>query len=547
MSKYSIGLDFGTLSVRAVIIDTETGREMASAVSEYAHGIISTEFLDGGTLPDDFALQHPKDYLESMYFVVRESIKKAGINPCDIIGVGVDFTAATVLPVRGDGTPLCFSEEFKDEPHAYAKLWKHHAAENEAREINELAKARGEGWLKKYGGTISSEWLFPKVLETLRRAPRVYDAAFRFIEAGDFIVWQLTGNETHSVCQAGFKAMWDEETGYPSEEFLSLLDKRLTNLTKTKISDKIIRLSENAGYVTKEASEKTGLAVGTTVKPAFIDAHAALPALGITSPGEMLMIIGTSSCHILLGDKKSYIPGISGFVKDGIIDSLYAFEAGQASVGDGFDWFIKNCVPLSYYEEAEREGVNIHALLTKKAKELSVGESGVMALDWFNGNRTPYVNGALSGLILGLNLNTRPEEIYRALIEATAFGAKRIIDLYESSGIKINTVYAAGGIAEKNALLMQIYSDVLEKEIILAGTSQACAYGSAILGAVSEKGYASLTDAAKKLKQISDVSYKPNMENNAAYARIYKEYLEISEFFANSKNKTMQNLRKEKI
>ena len=546
MKKYSLGLDFGTLSVRAVIIDTKSGKELASAVSEYEHGIISTKFLDGTTLPADFALQHPQDYINSMCEVISGAINGANIDPCEILGVGVDFTASTVLPVDASGTPLCFKAEFENEPHAYAKLWKHHAAEREAQEINELARRRDEKWLKKYGGTVSSEWLLPKLLETKRHAPRVYENMTRFIEAGDFIVWLLTGKETHSVCQAGFKACWDEQDGYPSKEFLAALEPGFEKAIGTLVGTDIIKLSSVAGYVSERGAEMTALAVGTPVAPAFIDAHAALPALGITSPGDMLMIIGTSSCHILLGDKKVSVPGISGCVKDGIVDGLYAFEAGQASVGDSFEWFIKNCVPASYTDEAEAEGLSIHELLTKKAEKLTPGANGVMALDWFNGNRTPYVNGALSGVLVGLNLNTRPEEIYRALIEATAYGAKRIVDIYEENGIEIKRIYAAGGIAEKNGLLMQIYSDVLGREITISATSQACAYGTCVLAATVGGAYASLNEAAESLKQISDKTYKPSLERTEAYAHLYREYVELCEFFANSKNKTMSVLKGEK-
>ena len=544
MSKYSLGLDFGTLSVRAVIVDIENGNEMATAVSEYAHGIMSSFFIDGSELPSDYALQHPQDYLDSMISAIRECIERSGISPELIIGVGVDFTASTVLPVTEDGTPLCFTEKFKHTPHAYVKLWKHHAAQKEADDINRLAKSTNAEWIKRYGGTISCEWLFPKVLQVLREAPEVYDRAFRFIEAGDWIVWMLTGKESRSVCTTGFKALWDEECGYPDSAFLKALHPSLENVTKTKLSNHVIKLSKNAGYITKDAEKTFGLKAGTPVSPAFIDAHAALPALGVTRTGELLMIIGTSTCHILLSDKSAYVPGISGYVKDGIVDGLYAFEAGQASVGDSFEWFIQNCIPMSYYQGAAEQGVNIHQYLRKKATALPPGSNGLLALDWFNGNRTPYVNGNLSGMIVGLNLNTAPEQIYRALIEATAYGTRRIVDIYEKNGIRINKIYAAGGIAEKDELLMQIYADVLKREIFLSGTTQACAYGSAILGAVNQNGYPSLVAASNKLGKVGAKTYKPNPENSSAYATLYREYETLCEFFANSDNKTMEILKK---
>ncbi|MBQ7039024.1 MAG: ribulokinase [Clostridia bacterium] len=541
MSKYSMGIDFGTLSARAVIVNIETKEEVAEAVKEYSHGVISDRFIDGSPLPPDYALQHPEDYLDCLYFTIKQCIEKSNINPSDIIGVGVDFTASTVLPVDECGNPLCFTDEFKNNPHAYVKLWKHHAAQKEADDINRLAKEMNAPWLERYGGTISSEWLFPKVLQILREDENLYNKTYRFIEAGDFIVQKLTGRETHSVCTTGFKAMWNEENGYPDKEFLKTLDERLENIVGDKLSADIIKLSETAGFITEEIEKITGLMAGTPVAPVLIDAHAALPALGVTKPGSLLMIIGTSTCHILLGDKKSSIPGISGFVKDGIVDGLYAYEAGQACVGDSFDWFVKNCVPYSYYKDAEEKGINIHKYLREKAEKLEPGSNGLIALDWWNGNRTPYVDGNLSGVILGLKLGTTPEEIYRALIEATAFGTRRIIEIYEQSGIEINTLYAAGGIAEKDPLLMQIYADVTGREIFLSGTGQACAYGSAVLGAVNENGYKTLNEACEKMKKIKDFSYKPNMENHEKYSKLYEQYKVLSEYFA--KGDTMKLLK----
>lgn len=534
MSKYSMGIDFGTLSARAVIVDIETGVEIAEAVKVYEHGVISDTFIDGTPLPKDYALQHPNDYLECLYFTIKQCIEKSNIDTSDIIGVGVDFTASTVLPVDEKGDPLCFSDEFKNNPHAYVKLWKHHAAQKEADDINRLAKSMNEPWLERYGGAISSEWLFPKVLQVLREDETLYNKTYRFIEAGDFIVWKLTGKESHSVCTTGFKAMWNEEDGYPDKKFLKALDERLENIVGDKISSDVIKLSESAGYITEEIEAKTGLKAGTVVSPALIDAHAALPALGITNPGSLLMIIGTSTCHILLGDKKIFIPGISGFVKDGIVDGLYAYEAGQSCVGDSFDWFVKNCVPHSYYVDAEKQGVNIHKYLRNKAEKLGPGSNGLIALDWWNGNRTPYDDGNLSGVLVGLKLGTTPEEIYRALIEATAFGTRRIIELYEQSGIEITTLYAAGGIAEKDSMLMQIYADVTGREIFVSGTAQACAYGSAVLGSVNEKGYKTLSDASEKMKKIKDISYKPVMANHDKYKKLYEDYKTLSEYFAKS-------------
>lgn len=546
MSKYSMGIDFGTLSGRAVIVDIETGEEKATSVCEYKHAVMSDKFVNGESLPADYALQHPQDYLDVLYYIINDSIEKSGVDSKDIIGVGVDFTASTVMPVTEDGTPLCFLSEYVNNPHSYVKLWKHHAAQKEADEINALAKETNAKWLDSYGGTISCEWMFPKILQILREDEKLYNDTFRFIEAGDWIVWQLTGRETHSVCTTGFKGMWNEKDGYPDKEFFKKLDSRMENIIGDKVSQNVIKLSEIAGYITEEVAKKTGLKSGTPVAPVFIDAHAALPALGIVNSGSLLMIIGTSTCHILIGDKGSFVPGISGYVKDGIVDNLYAYEAGQACVGDSFDWFVNNCVPHKYYLEAEEQGINIHKYLRSKAEMLSPGSNGVIALDWWNGNRTPYVNGNLSGVIAGLDINTTPEQIYRALIESTAYGTKRIIEIYEENGIEIKILYAAGGIAEKDEMLMQIYADVTGREILLSGTAQACAYGSAVLGAVNENGYSDLATASEKMKKIKDYTFKPNKENTEKYNELYEEYKKLSQHFANGETNIMNFLKSKK-
>ena len=543
MSRYSMGIDFGTLSGRAVIVNIDTGEEMAASVREYAHGVMADKFVNGKGLPTDFALQHPKDYLETLYFVIRDCLAKSCIDAADIVGVGVDFTACTILPVTREGTPLCFLEEYRENPHAYVKLWKHHAAQKEADEVNGLAREMEVEWLKHYGGAISSEWMLPKVLEIIREDEELYNETDRFVEAGDWIVWQLAGLESHSICTTGFKAAWNQETGYPDKEYLGRLDERLTNIVGDKLGTDIKKMSECAGYVTQEAAALTGLKEGTPVMPAFVDAHAALPALGITSPGKLLLIMGTSTCHILLGEKEIYVPGISGYVKDGIVDGYYAYEAGQACVGDCFDWFVKKCVPGSYFEEAKEQGVSIYTLLDRKASELGPGANGLLALDWWNGNRTPYGNSSLTGTLVGLSISTTPEEIYRALIEATAYGTRNIIEIYEENGIKIDTIYAAGGIPEKNTMLMQIYADVTGREIYLADTTQSCAYGSAVLGASSEGGYGDLAEASLHMKKVKEKYYRPIGENTEIYDKLYAEYKKLSAYFADGDNGVMETLR----
>ena len=548
MSKYSLGIDFGTLSGRAVLVDIANGNEIATDVLEYRHAVMDEILCDGKTkLPLQTALQNPADYIEVLKTVVPNVIKNSGVNPEDIIGVGVDFTASTVMPIDKAGEPLCFDEKFASNPHAYVKLWKHHSAQYEADKFTKIAQESGEDFLKYYGGKMSSEWLFPKVMQILDEDEEVYNAADRFIEAGDWIVLKLTGEEKRSLCQAGYKAAWNKKTGYPSKEFLKKLNPGLENVVEEKLNNNVYRTTECAGYITKEAANLTGLKEGTAVAVANIDAHVALPAAGVTKPGKLLMIMGTSTCHIMVSETESFIEGVSGVVEDGIIPGYYAYEAGQACVGDHFEWFVKNAVPYSYYIEAEKENKNIYTLLEEKAKKLKPGESGLVALDWFNGNRM-LSDADLSGVILGYSLRTKPEEIYRALIEATAFGTKLIIDTFEEGGVQIDELIAAGGLPQKNDMLMQIYADVTNRPIKISKSKQSCAVGAAIFGAVAagkEKGgYDSIDEASENIAQYLEKFYTPIKENVEIYNKLFKEYKELHEYFGKGENNVMKRLRR---
>lgn len=548
MSKYSLGIDFGTLSGRAVLVDIANGNEIATDVLEYRYAVMDEILCDGKTkLPLQTALQNPADYIEVLKTVVPNVIKNSGVNPEDIIGVGVDFTASTVMPIDKAGEPLCFDEKFASNPHAYVKLWKHHSAQYEADKFTKIAQESGEDFLKYYGGKMSSEWLFPKVMQILDEDEEVYNAADRFIEAGDWIVLKLTGEEKRSLCQAGYKAAWNKKTGYPSKEFLKKLNPGLENVVEEKLNNNVYRTTECAGYITKEAANLTGLKEGTAVAVANIDAHVALPAAGVTKPGKLLMIMGTSTCHIMVSETESFIEGVSGVVEDGIIPGYYAYEAGQACVGDHFEWFVKNAVPYSYYIEAEKENKNIFTLLDEKAKKLKPGESGLVALDWFNGNRM-LSDADLSGMILGYTLRTKPEEIYRALIEATAFGTRLIAETFEQGGVKIDELIAAGGLPQKNDMLMQIYADITNRPIKIAKSKQSCAVGAAIFGAVAagkEKGgYDSIDEASENIAQYLEKFYTPIKENVEIYNKLFKEYKELHEYFGKGENNVMKRLRR---
>lgn len=548
MKKYTIGIDYGSLSGRILFVDVENGEEVASHTVDYKHAVMDRILPDGKTkLPPETALQHPQDYID-VYKTIPKVLEETGITKEQVIGIGVDFTSCTVLPIDKNGNPLCFLEKYKNRPHAYSKLWKHHAAQYEADKFNEVVESRKEEFIKRYGGKMSSEWVVPKAMQILHEDEEIYDAMDRFIEGGDWIVLQLTGEEKRSLCQAGYKAVWSKKDGYPSNDFFKALDSKMENFVDEKLSRDIYATTDTAGYLTKEAAKLTGLQEGTAVAVANVDAHVALPAVKITEPGKMLMIMGTSTCHIMMGEEEKFIPGVGGVVEDGVIPGYFAYEAGQACVGDHFDWMVRNTVPGSYEEEAKAKNVGIHELLTEKASRLKPGESGLIALDWWNGNRSILTDADLTGMILGCTLLTKPEEIYRTLIEATAFGTKVIIDAFEEGGVPIKELYAAGGIARKNAMVMQIYADITNRIIRISASPQAPALGAALFGAVaagSEKGgYDTIQEASEKMSRLKDEMYVPKPENVAVYNELFKEYKTLHDYFGTGENNVMKRLKK---
>ncbi len=548
MSKYAIGVDYGTLSGRALLVDVRTGEELATSVYDYPHSVMDTALPSGKALKADWALQHPQDYIDVLKNTIPAVLKESGVNPKDVVGVGVDFTACTILPALKDGTPLCFLEKYKDEPHAYVKLWKHHAAQEYATRLNETAIKRGEEFLKYCGGKVSSEWAIPKVWQVLAEAPEIYKAADRFIEAADWIVWQLTGRETRNACCAGYKALWNKKNGYPSDEFFKALDPSLEHVIDEKFGRGVLPLGAKAGEINEAAASLTGLCVGTAVAVGVIDAHIFVPAVGITREGEMLAIMGTSTCHMMLGSTERLVDGICGVVADGIMPGYYGYEAGQGCVGDHFSWFIENCLPKDYYDAAKAEGINIHKYLRKKCESKKPGESGLVALDWWNGNRSVLVDADLTGMLLGMTLRTKPEDIYRALIEATAYGTRMIIETFNEAGVPVTSFFAAGGISQKDPMMMQIYADVIRMPIKIAGSEQAGALGSAIFGAVAaggaKGGYNDVFAAAKAMGKVKDTVYYPNEENAAVYDKLFAEYKILHDYFGRGANDVMKRLKK---
>ena len=543
MKQYSIGLDFGSLSGRAVLLDLETAEEVATSVTEYAHSVMSESLPNGKPLAPNWALQHPLDYIDVLRTTIPDLLAKAGVSAEQIVGIGVDFTASTVLPVTEDGTPLCLFPAFADEPNAYVKLWKHHAAQPYADRLNTVADAFDPSMLALFGGRVSSEWLIPKAMETLDLAPSVYETMAYFVEAADWIVWKLCGNLVRNACLAGYKSLWNKRKGFPPEAFFEQLDPRMKTFIHDKLSGPVLPSGMLAGYLTAESAELTGLLPGTPVSVAGADAHSAVPGCGVSETGHMLIVMGTSACHMLMGNTEIAVPGICGVVEDGMLPGFISFEAGQSCFGDHFEWFEKNCLPLSVIEEAKENDVAPLTLLSEKAQLLHPGESGLLALDFWNGNRSVLDNGDLSGLLIGMTLDTKPEEIYRALVESLAFGTRVIIDRFRESGVEIHTISACGGIPHKNPFLMQVFADVLGLPIQVVPTLQAGARGSAIFGAAAA-GVVSLEEAVQRLGSVgSDTMFVPNEDYKSTYDALYEEYRKLYFYFGTPENDVMLKLK----
>src|ERR1700722_7695870 len=469
--QFVVGVDFGTLSARALVARVSDGAEVGTAVSEYAHGVIDRELPGYGELPPDWALQDPGDYTDALGTAIRAAIADAGVAPEKVIGIATDFTASTCLPALADGTPLCQLPGLAARPHADPKLWKHHAAQSHADRINAAAHERGEKWINRYGGKISSEWQFAKALQVLDEDFELYQRAERWIEAADWIIWQLCGTETRNAGTAGYKGIF-QDGQYPSRDFLAALDERFAGFAADKLAHPISPLGGLAGRLRPAAAALTGLPAGIAVAVGNVDAHVTVPAAGPVAVGKMVAIMGTSTCHVMNGAELAEVPGMCGAVDGGIVAGLWGYEAGQSGVGDIFAWFTSNGVPGEFAEEARRHGVPLQQLLDEKATAEPAGAHGLIALDWAGGNRSVLVDGRLSGAIVGLTLATTAPEIYRALLESTAFGTRMIVEVFSASGVPVTELVVAGGLI-KSAPLMQIYADVTRRPLSVIGSEQA--------------------------------------------------------------------------
>jgi L-ribulokinase len=536
---YVVGVDYGTLSGRAVVVRAADGETVGTAVHEYAHAVMERS-VAGIPLPPAWALQHPQDYLDVLATAVPQALQASGVDPAEVVGISIDFTACTVLPTLADGTPLCFLPEYEARPHAYVKLWKHHAAQAHADRINALAEKLGETWLPRYGGRISSEWEFAKGLQLLEEDPELYAKAARWIEATDWVTWQLSGVETRNVCTAGYKGIY-QDGHWPSADFLAELNPGFAGFVE-KLEHPLSPLGGRAGGLTELAAGWTGLPPGIAVAVGNVDAHVTAPAAKSTAPGVMLAVMGTSTCHVMNSDVLAEVPGMCGVVDGGITPGLYGYEAGQSAVGDIFAWYVEQCVPATYHEQAAARGLSVHELMSELAATQQVGQHGLVALDWFGGNRSVLVDHTLAGVIVGQTLATTAPDVYRALFEATAFGTRTIVESFEAAGVPVHELVVAGGLL-RNPLLMQIYADVTRRPLSLLESDQGPALGAAMHAAVAAGVYGDIYAAAEAMGKKRSHAYLPDPVAADAYDALYAEYKTLHDYFGRGGNEVLHRLR----
>jgi L-ribulokinase len=524
MAACAIGVDFGTESGRVLLLDVRTGAELAVTEVRYPHGVIDRRLPStGGELPPDTALQDPADYLEVLYRGIPEALAAGKVAAEDVIGIGIDFTCCTVLPVTADGTPLCRLDQWRDSPHAWVKLWKHHSAQPVADRLNAVAIERNESFLTRYGSRLSSEWYFPKLIEIWQKDRPVYDAMSAFVEATDWIVWQLTGTLVRASCSAGYKACWSESDGLPSKAYFEAAYPGFPDPSE-KLGTSFSAPGQSAGTLREDVATRLGLPTSVAVAVGNVDSFVSVPGAGVQRPGIFLMVVGTSICDLVIDRHESRMPGITGVVYDGILPGFFGYEAGQAAVGDMFAWFGSRLLGLTNRESTQ----SWHEDFEQAAAIIAPGASGLVALDWWNGNRTILGDADLSGVIAGLTLATTPAEVYRALLESVAFGTRRIIENFVDHDVPIDEIVACGGIAERSALMMQLLADVTGLPVTIPDSSQIPARGAALCGALAagsaRGGFDDFETAVSELRPKMSRRYEPSPQHHAIYDEVYSVF-----------------------
>ncbi|MGD6886517.1 ribulokinase [Staphylococcus shinii] len=528
---YSIGIDYGTASGRVFLVDTSNGDIISTYIKEYQHGTIS-ESLNGKPLPHNYFLQHAEDYTSILEEGVKHVLAESNVSSDSVIGIGVDFTSCTIVFLDEDFKPLHLNPALKDNPHSYVKLWKHHGAQDEATQMKKVSDEINPSWLDYYGHSVNSEWMIPKILEVKHKAPEILKQTAYIMEAGDYLVSLLTDKNIRSNCGIGFKGFYNEDDGF-NYDFFEAVDPELPAIVKNKCEAPVVPIGESAGNLSEYYQQLWGLSVNVQISPYIIDAHSGVLGVGAIEQGEFTPVIGTSTCHLMLDPKQEPIPAITGSVKDAIIPGLYAYEAGQAAVGDLFNYSAE-LAPKAIADQAEQQGISIFEYLEQLASEIPIDEQHVTVLDWHNGNRSILSDSHLTGSIFGLTLQTPFEMIHRAHIESTAFGTKMIMQQFENNNIPVHTVYAAGGIPIKSELLVDIYANVLNKEIVVIDSSNATALGAAMLAANVGGAYVTLKEAVQQMKQPIYYRKQPEPEKVKKYEILFQRYKSLHDLLGKS-------------
>ena len=548
MAACVIGLDFGSLSCRGLLVRQEDGLILAEAETAYPHGVL-TRPATGEAWPEGTALQDPEDFLYALTGTIRALLSASGAADAQVAAIGIDATASTVIPIREDGAPLCADSRFQGNPDALAIMWKDHRAVREAERLTELLRVRDPGLLQCIGGSVGAESLIPKVIRLCLTAPEVYKTAYAFVELGDWMTSRLTGRMTMSRTALTCKALFRNGTGYPDATLFTAIDERLAGLTHKLMprgtdNTALGYPGEPAGTLCREMADTLGLREKTIITFSQLDGYAGLPGAGVTAAGELLLTVGTSTGFFLLAEEDRPIEGVCAAVRDCMLPGYTGIAAGQAASGDAFAWYMDNAVPASYRQAAEQRGVSIHEYMCEKVRELPESAPHLIALDWINGNKSPLNRPDLTGMILGLTLDTKPEQIYRTMMEATAFGARRVVETLEAQRVGIHRILANGGIAQKNPLMMQLYADVLQKPVAVVDCAQTAALGSAMAASAAAKpdGHAHFPEIIRRMSPGTAATYLPDPGKKDVYDRLYREYVTLSDYFS-STNQVMRKLR----
>ncbi|AXZ22723.1 ribulokinase [Staphylococcus warneri] len=522
--SYSIGIDYGTASGRVILVNTSDGKIVSSYEETYQHGTIAEE-LGGETLPHNYFLQHAGDYHHVLENGVKHVLEESQINKDEVVGIGVDFTSCTVVFLDENFRPLHMNEDLSHHPHAYVKLWKHHGAQDEATQMVEANEKANQNWLDYYGHSVNSEWMIPKILEVKHKAPELLERAHYIMEAGDYMTSLLVNQNIRSNCGIGFKGFYDEVNGF-NYDFFETVDPELPQIIKDKCEAPVIQIGDSAGSLSEYYQNLWGLSSNVQISPYMIDAHSGVLGAGAIEKGEFTPVIGTSTCHLMLDPKQEPIPSITGSVKDAIIPGLYAYEAGQAAVGDLFS-YSERMAPQHIVEEAAKQDKSVLEYLETLASQIPVEDQHVVVLDWHNGNRSILSDSHLTGSVFGLTLQTPFEMVHRAYLESTAFGTKMIMKQFEDNDIPVHTVYASGGIPKKSQLLVDIYANVLNKKVVVLESSNATALGAAMLGANVGGAYDTLRETVQHMKQPVYYEKQPDPEKVKHYEKLFDKYQKL--------------------